>query len=270
MSYQAIGFGCQHHDNVFTRGLQRVPAVATLSSARQVAAPVGRQHYIRPMRVLLVEDDRDISAVLGAGLREQGIRVDTAETFSKGRAQALAASYDVLILDVMLPGGSGFDLCRELRGKNLTVPILMLTARDAVTDRVHGLEAGADDYLTKPFAFPELLARVRALARRQPSLEPETFNLADLDVELASRRVRRAGKPIELTAKEFALLECFVKHHDRVVDRAAITAHVWDENHDPFTNVLEVLIKRLRRKIDDGFEPQLIHTVRGAGYRFGL
>ena len=222
------------------------------------------------MRVLLVEDDRDISAVLGAGLREQGIRVDTAETFSKGRAQALAASYDVLILDVMLPGGSGFDLCRELRGKNVMVPILMLTARDAVTDRVHGLEAGADDYLTKPFAFPELLARVRALARRQPSLEPETFHLADLDVELASRRVRRAGKPIELPAKEVALLECFVKHHDRVVDRAAITAHVWDENHDPFTNVLEVLIKRLRRKIDDGFEPQLIHTVRGAGYRFGL
>jgi two-component system copper resistance phosphate regulon response regulator CusR len=222
------------------------------------------------MRVLLVEDDRDISTVLGAGLREHGVRVDTAESFSKGLAQALAAVYDVLILDMMLPGGSGFDLCRDLRQRNVTVPILMLTARDAVTDRVEGLEAGADDYLTKPFAFPELLARVRALARRHPSLEPETVKVADLEVELASRRVRRGGKAIELTAKEFALLECFVKNRDRVVDRAAITAHVWDENHDPFTNVLEVLIKRLRRKIDDGFEPQLIHTMRGAGYRFGL
>jgi two-component system copper resistance phosphate regulon response regulator CusR len=174
------------------------------------------------------------------------------------------------VLDVMLPGGSGFDLCRALRERKNTTPILMLTARDAIDDRVHGLEAGADDYLTKPFAFPELLARVRALARRRPSLEPELVSVADLEVELSSRRVRRAGKAIELTAKEFALLECFVRNRDRVVDRAAITAHVWDENHDPFTNVLEVLIKRLRRKIDDGFEPQLIHTVRGAGYRFGL
>ena len=222
------------------------------------------------MRVLLVEDDRDLSAVIGAGLREQGIRVDAAESHSRGRAQALAAAYDVLILDVMLPGGSGFDLCRELRQRNVTVPILMLTARDAVTDRVEGLEAGADDYLTKPFAFPELLARVRALGRRHPSLEAETVQIADLEVELASRRVRRAGRSIELTAKEFALLECFVRNRDHVVDRAAITAHVWDENHDPFTNVLEVLIKRLRRKIDDGFDAPLIHTVRGAGYRFGL
>jgi len=222
------------------------------------------------MRVLLVEDDRDISAIIGAGLRELGIRVDAAENFSKGRAQALAGTYDVLILDVMLPGGSGFDLCRELRKRTVTVPILMLTARDAVTDRVEGLDAGADDYLTKPFAFPELLARVRALGRRHPALELESVQVADLEVELASRRVRRAGRPIELTAKEFALLECFVRNRDRVVDRAAITAHVWDENHDPFTNVLEVLIKRLRRKIDDGFDPPLIHTVRGAGYRFGL
>lgn len=221
------------------------------------------------MRVLLVEDDRDIATVLGAGLREQGIRLDSADTFAKGRAQALAAEYDVIILDVMLPGGSGFDLCSDLRARKNMTPILMLTARDAIADRVRGLEAGADDYLTKPFAFPELLARVRALARRRPSLEPELVSIADFEVELSSRRVKRAGKAIELTAKEFALLECFVRNRDRVVDRAAITAHVWDENHDPFTNVLEVLIKRLRRKIDDGFDPQLIHTVRGAGYRFG-
>ena len=221
------------------------------------------------MRVLLVEDDKEITGVLVAGLREHGIRVDTAESAPTGRAQALAAHYDVIILDVMLPGGTGFDLCGELRKLDNESPILMLTARDAVTDRVRGLEAGADDYLTKPFAFDELLARIRALARRRPAIEQETVTVEDLEVELASRRVRRAGKSIELTAKEFALLECFIRHRDRVVDRATITAHVWDENHDPFTNVLEVLIKRLRRKIDDSFASPLIHTVRGAGYRFG-
>jgi two-component system copper resistance phosphate regulon response regulator CusR len=221
------------------------------------------------MRVLLVEDDREIAAVLGAGLREHGFRVDTCGSLPAGRAQALVATYDVMILDVMLPGGSGFDLCRALRAASVTAPILMLTARDAVRDRVEGLEAGADDYLTKPFAFAELLARVRALARRPRAIAPETVRVADLEVQLGSRRVTRAGKAIELTAKEFALLECFIRHQDEVVDRAAITAYVWDENHDPFTNVLEVLIKRLRRKIDDGFSPQLIHTMRGAGYRFG-
>jgi two-component system copper resistance phosphate regulon response regulator CusR len=139
-----------------------------------------------------------------------------------------------------------------------------------VDDRVRGLEVGADDYLTKPFAFRELIARVRALTRRRPALTPDIVHIADLEVDLSSHRVRRGSVPIELTAKEFALLEFFVLHHDRVVDRAAITAHVWDENHDPFTNVLEVLVRRLRRKIDDDFEPKLIHTFRGAGYRFGL
>jgi two-component system copper resistance phosphate regulon response regulator CusR len=145
----------------------------------------------------------------------------------------------------------------------------MLTARDTVDDRVRGLDAGADDYLTKPFAFRELLARVRALARRGPTLVPETVRVADLEVDLAARSVRRGGRLIQLTAKEFALLEFFARHVGQVVDRAAITAHVWDENHDPFTNVLEVLIRRLRRKIDDAFDPKLIHTLRGAGYRFG-
>jgi two-component system copper resistance phosphate regulon response regulator CusR len=145
----------------------------------------------------------------------------------------------------------------------------MLTARDTVDDRVAGLEVGADDYLTKPFAFRELLARVRALARRRGSPLPETLRLADLEVDLSAHRVRRAGKPIELTAKEFSLLEFFVLHPGQVVDRAAITAHVWDENHDPFTNVLEVLVRRLRRKIDDDYPVKLIQTVRGAGYRFG-
>jgi two-component system copper resistance phosphate regulon response regulator CusR len=146
----------------------------------------------------------------------------------------------------------------------------MLTARDSVDDRVRGLEAGADDYLAKPFAFRELLARVRALARRQPAFHPERYEIADLHVDIVSHEVRRGDRDIALTAREFALLEFFVRHEGTVVDRAAITAHVWDENHDPFTNVLEVLVRRLRRKIDDDFEPKLIRTVRGAGYRFGV
>jgi two-component system copper resistance phosphate regulon response regulator CusR len=193
-----------------------------------------------------------------------------AADFESGRQRAVLGTYEVIVLDVMLPGGSGFDLCGELRQQGLTTPILMLTARDAVDDRVRGLEAGADDYLTKPFAFRELLARVKALARRRPALAPEVHRVADLEVDLASRRVTRGGQGVTLTAKEFALLEFFVTHVGAVVDRASITAHVWDENHDPFTNVLEVLVRRLRRKIDDGREPKLIHTLRGAGYRFGV
>lgn len=220
------------------------------------------------MRLLLVEDDSELAAILEAGFTEHAIRVTTAATLPEGRTRALLDPFDVIILDVMLPGGSGFELCRELRQREIATPILMLTARDTVDDRVSGLEVGADDYLTKPFAFRELLARVRALARR-PALVAETVRVADLEIDLASRRVARAGRAIELTAKEFALLACFARHVDQVVDRAAITAQVWDQNHDPFTNVLEVLIRRLRRKIDDDFEPKLIHTLRGAGYRFG-
>jgi two-component system copper resistance phosphate regulon response regulator CusR len=171
---------------------------------------------------------------------------------------------------VLLPGGSGFDLCAQIRSRGIATPILMLTARDAIDDRVRGLEAGADDYLTKPFAFRELLARVRALSRRQPALAPQRVRVADLDVDLETREVQRGRRSITLTAKEFALLEFFTRHEGKVVDRAAIAAHVWDDNHDPFTNVLEVLVRRLRRKIDDDFEPKLIHTIRGAGYRFGV
>jgi DNA-binding response OmpR family regulator len=221
------------------------------------------------MRLLLVEDDPQLSDILQSGFHEQGIEVAREATAPDGRTRALLGSFDVIILDVMLPGGSGFDVCRDLRRRELATPILMLTARDTLDDRVLGLDAGADDYLVKPFAFRELLARVRALARRRPALVPETITIADLDVDLGSRRVKRAGKSIELTAKEFALLEFFVLNVDQVVERAAITAHVWDDNHDPFTNVLEVLVRRLRRKIDDGFDRKLIHTLRGAGYRFG-
>ena len=221
------------------------------------------------MRVLLVEDDPELSAVLESGLAEQGFAVAREATSTGGRTRAVLGAFDVIVLDVMLPGGDGFALCRALRQRGIGTPVLMLTARDTVDDRVRGLDAGADDYLTKPFAFRELVARLHALARRPPNQLPDLVTIADLEVHLRGHRVRRGGREVDLTAKEFALLEFFVRHQGEVVDRAAITAHVWDENHDPFTNVLEVLVRRLRRKIDDGFELKLIHTLRGAGYRLG-
>jgi DNA-binding response OmpR family regulator len=221
------------------------------------------------MRVLLVEDDPGLSAIIKTGFAEQGLQVVTEMNYPDGKMKAVLGTFDVIILDLMLPGGTGFDLCRELRKRKIATPILMLTARDTVDDRVSGLDVGADDYLTKPFAFRELLARVRALGRRRGAPLPETLRVSDLEVDLDAHRVRRAGKAIELTAKEFSLLEFFVLHPGQVVDRAAITAHVWDENHDPFTNVLEVLVRRLRGKIDDRYPVKLIQTVRGAGYRFG-
>jgi DNA-binding response OmpR family regulator len=214
------------------------------------------------MRVLIVEDDPGLAAIIKTGFAEHGVQIVSVATYADGKMKALLGKFDVIILDVMLPGGNGFDLCRELRAREVATPILMLTARDTVDDRVAGLEVGADDYLTKPFA-------VRALARRRGAPLPETLKVSDLEVDLEAQRVRRAGKSIELTAKEFLLLEFFVLHNGKVVDRAAITAHVWDENHDPFTNVLEVLVRRLRRKIDDDFPVKLIQTVRGSGYRFG-
>ncbi len=230
----------------------------------------GPGRYALPVRVLIVEDDPELAGLLRDGLREHRIDPTLAMTFAEGRAQAAAGDYDVLVLDVRLPGGTGFELCRELRRQDVTTPVLMLTALDAVDDRVRGLEVGADDYLTKPFAFQELVARLKALARRRPlSLTPDVHRVADLEVDLAAREVRRGGRPISLTAKEFALLELLVRRQGQVVDRSTITAHVWDHNHDPFANVLEVLVRRLRSKIDDGYTPKLITTLRGAGYRFG-
>src|SRR5947209_20171455 len=169
----------------------------------------------------------------------------------------------------MLGDSDGFDVVRALRKRDRWAPVLMLTALDGVDDRVRGLEVGADDYLTKPFAFQELVARIKALARRRPALSPARHQMADLEVDLGTRQVQRRGRPITLSAKEFALLELFVLNQGRVLDRGTITAHVWDDNHDPFANLLEVLVGRLRRKVDDGFEPKLITTLRGAGYRFG-
>jgi two-component system copper resistance phosphate regulon response regulator CusR len=221
------------------------------------------------MRLLLVEDDPVLRQTLAQGFGARGVELVAVGSVAEARERLLLGTYTVVVLDVMLPDGSGFDLCAELRGKGIETPVLMLTARDSVPDKVTGFNAGADDYLVKPFAFPELLARVSALSRRQPALVPSSVQVADLEVDLRSRSVTRSGRPIVLTAKEFGLLEFFVTHAGEVVDRAAITAHVWDENHDPFTNALEVLVRRLRAKIDDPFEPKLIRTVRGAGYQFG-
>lgn len=221
------------------------------------------------MRLLYVEDDPQLREIVATGLREQGYETVAAASVREGRERAALGTYGLLVLDVMLPDGSGLDLCAELRDAGILTPVLFLTARNTVDDRVAGLDAGGDDYLTKPFALRELLARVRALLRRPPSVAPAVARVANLEVDLRTHGVRRGDQDITLTAKEFALLECFVLHPGEVLDRAAITAHVWDENHDPFTNTLEVLVRRLRQKIDDGFTPKLIQTLRGAGYRFG-
>ena len=221
------------------------------------------------MRVLLAEDDEPLARALVQGFREAGIEAAWVSEAPAVLLRVALTEYDVVVLDVLLPGGNGFDVCAALRHRGVRTPVLMLTSRDALEDRVRGLELGADDYLTKPFAFPELLARVRALARRPPVIVQERIRVADLDVDLRTRRVKRAGRDIDLTAKEFALLEVFLRRAGDVLDRETIAARVWDENHDPFTNVLDVLIGRLRRKIDEDFEPKLIQTVRGAGYRLG-
>jgi two-component system copper resistance phosphate regulon response regulator CusR len=221
------------------------------------------------VKILVVEDDDKLAGVLVSGLREQQIDSSRARDFAEGRERLLFGTYDVIVLDLNLPGGSGIDLCRLVRARGVATPILMLTARDTLDDQVQGLDIGADDYMTKPFAFRELSARLHALGRRQPMLKPARHNIADLTVDLRARTVDRGGRPIQLTSKEFVLLELFVLRLGEVVDRSEITAKVWDENHDPFSKVLEVLVNRLRRKIDEGFEPKLIHTFRGAGYRFG-
>ena len=223
------------------------------------------------MRLLVVEDVEKLARALKRGLEKEGYAVDT---LGDGRAaqtrlRSRHDEYDLVVLDVMLPGVDGFAICRDMRERGVTVPVLMLTARDTTGDKVTGLDSGADDYLVKPFDFEELLARVRTLLRRPRTALPATLTAGTLVLDPASHAVRRGDREIELTAKEFALLEFLVRHRDQVVNRAAISAHVWDENHDPFTNVLEVLVRRLRRKIDDGFQVKLIHTLRGAGYRLG-
>jgi two-component system copper resistance phosphate regulon response regulator CusR len=218
------------------------------------------------MRILLVEDEPDVARLLAKGLREQSYAVDVAMDGEAASYQAQINDYDLVILDVMLPRKDGFEVCRELRDAGSTVPVLMLTARDDVRDKITGLDSGADDYLVKPFDFHELLARARALLRRGQLLQPETIEVADLKLNTRSHEVWRAGKSLELTAKEYALLEYLARRTGQVVSRSDIAGHVWDENFDPFSNLIEVYIQRLRRKVDDAREPKLIRTLRGEGY----
>jgi len=218
------------------------------------------------VRILLVEDEARVAGFIAKGLREQAYAVDIASDGEQALYQAAVNQYDIVILDVMLPVKDGHTVCRELRASGFRTPILMLTARGAVDDRVEGLDSGADDYLAKPFDFKELLARLRALLRRPAGLRPQVLQVADLTLDTASHAATRAGKPVSLTAKEYALIEFLVLNQGRVVGREQIGQHVWDENFDPFSNVIDVYIKRLRSKLDTGFSRRLIHTRRGEGY----
>jgi len=218
------------------------------------------------VRILVVEDEPVAAAVLARGLREHAYAVDVAADGAVALEQAALNDYDLIVLDVLLPGMNGLDLCARLRRDGATVPILMLTARGGPDQRVEGLDAGADDYLPKPYHFPELLARIRALLRRGPVLAASVLTAGDLSVDTRARRVERAGRVIPLTAKEYTLLEYLLRRQGEVVTRSDIGEHVWDDSFDPFSNLIEVYIQRLRRKIDDGHPVTLIQTRRGAGY----
>jgi DNA-binding response OmpR family regulator len=219
------------------------------------------------MRILIVEDDVDAGLILSKGLREHSFAVDLAGDGPAALHKAFVNSYDLIILDYMLPGKDGREVCQELRQSGNAVPILMLTARDQVPDRIAGLNAGADDYLTKPFDIGELLARVHALLRRSDRLMSPTLRVADLEVDTHLREVTRGGRSIPLTGKEYALLEYLAWREGAVVGRAEISEHVWDETYDPTSNLIEVYVQRLRRKVDSGYPVRLIHTRRGEGYQ---
>jgi two-component system, OmpR family, copper resistance phosphate regulon response regulator CusR len=219
------------------------------------------------MKILVVEDEPKTGEYLRIGLTQAGFTVRVAANGWDGLDEALSEAYDLVILDVMLPGIDGWEVIRQLRQENKTLPVLFLTARDEIDDRVKGLELGADDYLVKPFAFPELLARIRTRIRRNqatPSLDK--LSVADLEMDLPRRRVTRAGKRIELTNKEFSLLELLVRREGEVLPRALIASQVWDMNFSSDTNAVDVAVRRLRSKVDDDFQPKLIQTVRGVGY----
>lgn len=220
------------------------------------------------MRLLVVEDEVKMAGLLKRGLEEEGYAVDTAPDGEQAVWLGTENPYDAIILDLMLPDLDGFEVCRRLRAAGRWSPVLMLTARDAVNDRVAGLDAGADDYLTKPFSFAELLARVRALLRRGDSERPAVLRVGDLELDPAGHSVSRAGVPIDLTTKEFALLEYFMRHPGRVLSRSVLIEHVWDFAYDGGSNVVDVYVRYLRQKIDRPFRRESIETVRGAGYRF--
>jgi two-component system copper resistance phosphate regulon response regulator CusR len=218
------------------------------------------------MRILLVEDESDAAAVLAKGLREHAYAVDIASDGRQALDLAGINDYDLILLDLLLPRMNGLEVCRRLRSEGVTTPILMLTARGEPYQRVAGLDVGADDYVAKPYHFPELLARVRALLRRGPALASAVLRIDDLTIDTRAQQVRRAARAIQLTTKEYALLEYLARRHGEVVKRADIAEHVWDDSFDPLSNLIEVYIQRLRRKIDDGESVKLIHTRRGAGY----
>lgn len=218
------------------------------------------------MRILLVEDEPEAASALAKGLREKSLAVDIAANGEDGLYHLEVNNYDLVLLDVRLPKMSGLQVCSEIRRRGQTVPVLMLTALYSVADRIHGLDCGADDYLSKPFDFGELMARIRALLRRGPSLQNPMLHLTDLELDTRSHAVRRGGEDIDLTAREYALLEYLVRNAGQVVGRAEISEHVWDESYDPFSNLIEVYVQRLRRKVDRNHAIKLIHTRRGEGY----
>jgi heavy metal response regulator len=218
------------------------------------------------MKLLVVEDEHKVASFLKRGLEEAGHVVDVAHAGADGEYLALLNSYDVMILDCMLPDKDGRQVCRDLRGQGVTTPALLLTARDTVADKVLGFNSGADQYMSKPFDFGELLARVRALGRHSQPVQMRALAVADLEIDPAARSVRRAGREVALTSKEYLLLELLARRAGQVVTRTEIMDQVWDMHHDPMTNTVDVLVKHLRDKIDRDFELKLIHTVRGVGY----
>ncbi len=218
------------------------------------------------MRILLIEDEQKIASFIQRGLKEEHFVVDSAYDGEEGQYLAEINPYDLIVLDLMLPKKDGMTICRELRQKKNTTPILMLTAKNTVRDKVVGLNAGTDDYLTKPFSFDEFLARVRALLRRQREDKTSLLKVADLELNQLTHEVKRSNKSIILTSKEYALLEYFMLHANQVVTRTMIFEHVWHESFDSFSNIIDVYIKYLRNKIDHGFKQKLIHTLRGRGY----
>ena len=221
------------------------------------------------MRLLLIEDDRKAARLLAKGLQEEGFVVDVAPTGEDGEEKAAVNEYDLIVLDWLLPGKDGLAVCRALRERRSSIPILMLTARDSVADRVSGLSTGADDYLTKPFAFAELLARIRALLRRSRVAQPAVLRVADLTLDPATRRVTRGDGPVILTPREYAILEALMRNAGEVVSRTRLTERVWDDASEVLDNLLDVHVSHLRNKIDHGASVPLIHTIRGVGYRLG-
>lgn len=218
------------------------------------------------MRILVVEDEKKVGSFIKKGLEEEHYAVDIAYDGEEGLSLAQINEYDLILLDIMLPRLDGMEVLRQIRRNGSNVPILMLTAKDSVEDIVSGLNGGSDDYLTKPFSFDELVARVRALLRRKEKEKTDLLTVGDLSLSTSTHRVKRGEREIELTAKEYALLEYFMRNPNRVLTRVLITEHVWDYHFDPSTNVIDVYVNYLRNKIDQGFEKKLIHTIRGSGY----